>query len=39
MARTAEDGADRIYLSILDPADLDHLALAAAEVLPAAMRL
>jgi F420-dependent oxidoreductase-like protein len=39
LGRIAEAGADRIYLSILDLADLDHLALTAAEVLPAAARL
>jgi F420-dependent oxidoreductase-like protein len=39
LGRFAEAGADRIYLSILDLADLDHLALTAAEVLPAAARL
>lgn len=39
LGRFAEAGADRIYLSILDLADTDHLALTAAEVLPAAARL
>jgi F420-dependent oxidoreductase-like protein len=39
LGRFAGAGADRIYLSILDLADLDHLALTAAEVLPAAARL
>jgi alkanesulfonate monooxygenase len=31
----AEAGAQRIYLQVLDLADLDHLRLIAAEVVPA----
>ena len=34
LATYAGAGADRIYLQILDLADLDHLALIAEEVLP-----
>ena len=39
LGRFAEIGAGPMYLAILDLADLDHLALVAAEVLPAAARL
>ncbi|GAA1927681.1 LLM class F420-dependent oxidoreductase [Nocardioides lentus] len=34
LARFAEAGCDRVYLQVLDPADLDHLRLVAAEVMP-----
>jgi len=34
LGRYAAIGADRAYLQILDLADLDHLDLIAAEVLP-----
>ncbi|MBS1847655.1 MAG: LLM class F420-dependent oxidoreductase [Actinobacteria bacterium] len=34
ISRYAEIGADRLYLQVLDLADLDHLALVAAEVMP-----
>ncbi len=34
LATYAEAGAQRIYLQILDLADLDHLALIAESVLP-----
>ena len=30
----AEQGAERVYLQVLDLADLDHLELVAAEVMP-----
>ena len=35
IGRFAELGAERIYLQVLDLSDLDHLALVAAEVMPA----
>ena len=34
LGRYAEAGAQRIYLQVLDLADLDHLELVAAEVAP-----
>jgi hypothetical protein len=34
LATYAEVGAERMYLQILDLADLDHLALIAEQVLP-----
>ncbi|WP_066939342.1 LLM class F420-dependent oxidoreductase [Microtetraspora fusca] len=34
IGRFAEIGAERMYLQILDPTDLDHLELIAAEVMP-----
>jgi hypothetical protein len=34
IAEFAEIGADRVYLQVLDLADLDHLELIASEVLP-----
>ena len=34
IGRYAEAGAERLYLQVLDLADLDHLALVAAEVMP-----
>jgi F420-dependent oxidoreductase-like protein len=34
IGRFAEAGAERVYLQVLDLADLDHLALLASEVLP-----
>ncbi len=35
LGRYADAGVDRVYLQVLDLADLDHLELVAAEVLPA----
>ena len=34
LGRLAELGAERVYLQVLDLADLDHLGLVAAEVAP-----
>ena len=34
LGRYAEAGAERVYLQVLDLADLDHLDLVAAEVAP-----
>lgn len=34
IARYAEAGSQRIYLQVLDLADLDHLELVAREVMP-----
>ena len=34
IGRYADIGAERVYLQVLDLADLDHLRLVAAEVLP-----
>ena len=36
MARWAAAGVQRAYLQVLDLSDLDHLALVAQEILPAA---
>jgi alkanesulfonate monooxygenase SsuD/methylene tetrahydromethanopterin reductase-like flavin-dependent oxidoreductase (luciferase family) len=34
IAEFAEIGAERVYLQVLDPSDLDHLALIASDVAP-----
>jgi alkanesulfonate monooxygenase SsuD/methylene tetrahydromethanopterin reductase-like flavin-dependent oxidoreductase (luciferase family) len=34
IGRYADEGAERVYLQVLDLSDLDHLELVAAEVMP-----